>query len=119
MKIDFKSLPINDFLAQYVRKLEELKSMSEEEKAERKAQMQSCNHLFVKIMEGKHYYYGFHSADYTSTFDEIECLCCGMTNKFKFYEGEPVFSTFGGVKEPQTFCDSFFNLISIILLILF
>lgn len=44
-------------------------------------QMEECQHLFLKIKEGKSYY-GFHSSDYEHEPCVVTCLKCGLTNRF-------------------------------------
>ena len=48
-------------------------------KAEEK--MLKCKHLFVKLKEGEKYS-GFHSSDYEQDSSVVECVHCGLTNRY-------------------------------------
>ncbi len=48
-------------------------------KAEEK--MLKCKHLFVKLKEGERFS-GFHSSDYEQDPSLVECVHCGLTNRF-------------------------------------
>ena len=47
----------------------------------KESQMENCQHLFLKIEQGQHYY-GFHSSDCGYDPCIVICLKCGLTNKF-------------------------------------
>lgn len=47
----------------------------------KETQMKKCQHLFLKLKEGKHYY-GFNSSDYEYNPCVVICLKCGLTNRF-------------------------------------
>lgn len=48
---------------------------------EKKAEMEKCDHLFVKLKEGEDYY-GFHSSDCGHDPRIVKCVRCGLTNKY-------------------------------------
>lgn len=76
--MNIEELPINDNFTQCVRGM---KLLSEKYYMFRKNQMKRCNHLFVLTKKG--YYIGSdHSSDYIYQPNEIECVHCGITNKF-------------------------------------
>ncbi len=52
-------------------------------KAEEK--MLKCKHLFVKLKEGERYS-GFHSSDYEQDPSLVECVHCGLTNRYLIEE---------------------------------
>lgn len=70
--------PINDEFSQCMQKL---RITSNEIIKKRRDEIRSCNHLFVKLREGKEIY-GCHSTDYYKRVCEVECVHCGLTNKF-------------------------------------
>lgn len=70
--------PINDEFSQCMQKL---RITSNEIIKKRRDEIGSCNHLFVKLREGKEIY-GCHSTDYYKRVCEVECVHCGLTNKF-------------------------------------
>ena len=81
-EIDLKQLPINDDFSQCMRKL---RKTSYELELQRKEEIRKCNHLFVKLKECEEYY-GMDSTDYYRTAHEVECVHCGLTNKFVILE---------------------------------
>lgn len=68
----------NDILAQYVRAGQSLTKAQELKRIE---EIKACNHEFVIIKKGK-YIGAFHSSDCGFESDTIECIHCGLTNKF-------------------------------------
>ena len=79
---DIRQLPINDEFAQCMRKL---RIVPNEIREKRQEQIRNCNHLFVKIRVGKEVH-GFNSTDYYKDPDEVECLHCGLTNRYNQIE---------------------------------
>lgn len=79
---DIKKLPINDEFAQCMRKL---RISSEEIIQKRREEMRNCNHLFVLLRKGEEIY-GCHSTDYYKGANEVECVHCGLTNRFNKLE---------------------------------
>ena len=77
-EIELKQLPINDEFGQCMRKL---RKTSIEFTLQRQEEIRRCNHLFVKLKEGEEYF-GIHSTDYCRTAHDVECVHCGLTNKF-------------------------------------
>lgn len=51
----------------------------EQKLLQKKAEMEQCDHLFVKIQED-YWIGGFHSSDYEYTPCTVKCLKCGLTN---------------------------------------
>ena len=75
--MSLRELPFNDMMAQVSKKLIKV---SEEEEQKRINEIKSCNHLFVKLRDFD-----------TSTYDGldlsvVECVHCGVTNKYKELE---------------------------------
>ena len=68
-----KQSPYNDLVAQCSRKL--IKLPKEEELARIK-EIRNCNHLFVKLRENEKSIYSSHDIP------TIECVHCGVTNKY-------------------------------------
>ena len=81
-EIEIKQLPINDEFGQCMRKL---RIVPTEFTQKRQQEIRSCNHLFVKLRQGKEVF-GCHSTDYYKAADEVECVHCGLTNRFKKIE---------------------------------
>lgn len=52
---------------------------------ERKKQIRKCNHEFVLLKEGG-WCGGFNSSDYEYDYNIIECVHCGVTNKYEELE---------------------------------
>ena len=53
----------------------------------RRQQMRRCNHEFILLKEGCwHNGMGFNSSDYVYEHNTIECVHCGLTNKYKKIE---------------------------------
>ncbi len=79
--MNIKNLPLNDEYAQYIRSL----NLPEENTLIKKANMLNCQHLFVKLKD-KDYSLdsGLIDQDYNSI--EVECVYCGLTNKFRQLE---------------------------------
>ena len=77
MKIE--DLPLNDTFVQYMRSLR--LSVNEEAREKVIKRMKKCNHLFVKLKEGQTIP-GFHSTEYYYDPCVVECVHCGLTNKF-------------------------------------
>lgn len=76
-----RSLPINDTFSQCINNL-----LIEPKEAEKiKNEIENCNHLFVLLEKGEKIS-GCHSTDYYYNPDKIECVHCGLTNKFKKIE---------------------------------
>lgn len=71
----------NDNMAQCLRALRR----DEKEKLKRCDEIKHCNHLFVKLKEGETFV-GFHASDYEREPSIVECVHCGLTNKFKRME---------------------------------
>lgn len=79
---ELKQLPANDEFAQCMRKI---RNESNEIIKKRKQEIQNCNHLFVLLRKGQETY-GCHSTDYYKEANEVECVHCGLTNRFKKLE---------------------------------
>ena len=79
---DIKKLPINDEFGQCMRKL---RIMPIEIAEKRQKEIKKCTHLFVKLRKGEEIY-GYHSSDYHKNADEVECVHCGLTNRFNRIE---------------------------------
>lgn len=79
---EIKQLPINDVFGQCMRKL---RIVPTEFTQKRQEEIRSCNHLFIKLRQGKEVF-GCHSTDYYKDADEVECVNCGLTNKFNRIE---------------------------------
>lgn len=62
-------------------------SLSTEIRDNRKSQIIECEHKFVLLKEGGwNSCGGFHSSDYEYEDDIVECVSCGLTNKYKDLE---------------------------------
>lgn len=81
-EIEIKQLPINDEFGQCMRKL---RIVPTEFTQKRQQEIRSCNHLFVKLRQGKEVF-GCHSTDYYKDSNEVECVHCGLTNRFNRIE---------------------------------
>lgn len=79
---ELKQLPINDEFGQCMRKL---RIVSTEIKQKRQEEIKKCNHLFVKLRKGE-VIVGCHSTDYYTGANEVECVHCGLTNRFNKIE---------------------------------
>jgi len=79
---ELRQLPLNDEFAQCMRKL---RIKPNEITEARKEEIRKCNHLFVKLRNGEESY-GCHSTDYYQEANEIECVYCGLTNRFNKIE---------------------------------
>ena len=79
---EIKQLPINDEFGQCMRKL---RVVPTEFTQKRQVEIRSCNHLFVKLRQGEEVF-GCHSTDYYRSADEVECVHCGLTNRFNRIE---------------------------------
>lgn len=93
-EIEIKKLPVSDEFEQCMRKL---RKVDEGLTERRKKEIRECNHLFVLLRKGK-ITYGCHSTDYYYDADEVECVHCGLTNKFNKLE------TTLSTSYNQTFC---------------
>ena len=76
--MEIMNLPNNDRFFQYCRSL---RNSTEE----RKNEMCKCNHLFVKLRE-KRYCGALHSSDCLDIPSLLECVHCGLTNKYEDFE---------------------------------
>lgn len=81
-EIEIKELPINDEFGQCMRKL---RIVPTEFTQKRQEEMRNCNHLFVKLRQGEEVF-GCHSTDYYKGANEVECVYCGLTNRFNRIE---------------------------------
>ena len=81
-EIELKQLPLNDEFAQCMRKL---RIVPNEILEKRQEEIKQCHHLFVKLRKGKRTC-GCHSTDYYQDADEVECVYCGLTNRFNQIE---------------------------------
>lgn len=79
---ELRQLPLNDEFAQCMRKL---RIKQNEITEARKEEIRKCNHLFVKLRNGEESY-GCHSTDYYQEANEVECVYCGLTNRFNTIE---------------------------------
>lgn len=79
---EIKQLPINDEFAQCMKKL---RIYPDDITAKREEQIKKCNHLFIKLRTGEEVC-GFHSSDYYRGAHEVECVHCGLTNRFEKLE---------------------------------
>ena len=75
---DYKKRLTNDDFGQCLRKL---RKQPEDIVIKRKEEMEKCNHLFVLLKKGE-VVGGFHSSDYYYDQNIVECVHCGLTNKF-------------------------------------
>jgi hypothetical protein len=76
--MEITMLPPNDTFAQLERSL---RILPEEEVQRRKSEMTNCNHLFVMLEKGSNTP-GNHSSDWEYIPNTVECVHCGLTNKF-------------------------------------
>ena len=81
-EIEIKQLPINDEFAQCMKKLRIYPTKFTQKRQE---EMRNCNHLFVKLRECEEVF-GFHSTEYYIGAHEVECVHCGLTNRFNRIE---------------------------------
>lgn len=79
---DIKRLPINDEFGQCMRKL---RIVSTEFTQKRQEEIRKCNHLFVKLRKGEELF-ECNSTDYYKGANEVECVYCGLTNRFNRIE---------------------------------
>lgn len=75
--MSLRELPFNDMMAQCTKKL--IKGSKEDEE-KRIREIEQCNHLFVKLREQ------VSSSDNDADLSVIECVHCGVTNKYKDLE---------------------------------
>ncbi len=73
-------LPNNDNFAQCCRSI--YKSSFSQHANKRRDEIINCNHLFLKLKE-KEYVGSFHSSDCEDEPSILECVHCGLTNKFE------------------------------------
>ncbi len=71
----------NDLLSQRIKSLH----LKEEEKTRRENEMMNCNHLFVKLRDYRGDF-DFMDPDPNKRPLLIECVHCGLTNKFKEFD---------------------------------
>lgn len=73
---------------------------------ERKKQIRECNHEFVLLKEGG-WCGGFNSSDYEYDYNIIECVHCGVTNKYEelefFIRHNPIFPWMKSSVETEEF----------------
>lgn len=81
-KIEIKKLPINDEFAQCMIKL---RIIPTELVQKRQEEIKRCNHLFVKLRQGEEIF-GYNSTDYYKEANTVECIHCGLTNRFNKIE---------------------------------
>ena len=75
--MSLRELPFNDMMAQVSKKLIKV---SEEEKQKRINEIRNCEHLFVKLRD-------FDTSTYEGIdLSVVECVHCGVTNKYKDLE---------------------------------
>lgn len=79
---EIKQLPINDEFGQCMRKL---RIVPTEFIKKRQEEIRNCNHLFVKLRQGEEVF-ECHSTDYYKGANEVECVHCGLTNRFNRIE---------------------------------
>jgi len=75
---DYKKRLTNDDFGQCLRKL---RKQPVDIVIKRKEEMEKCNHLFILLKEGE-WINGFHSSDCCYEPNIVECVHCGLTNKF-------------------------------------
>lgn len=81
-EIEIKKLPINDEFAQCMRKL---RIIPADFAQKRQDEIKRCNHLFVKLRQGTEIF-GCNSTDYYKEANTVECVHCGLTNRFNKIE---------------------------------
>lgn len=79
---EIKQLLINDEFGQCMRKL---RIVSTETKEKREEIIRKCNHLFNKLKITEEIF-DCHSTDYYKEANEVECVHCGLTNRFRKIE---------------------------------
>ncbi|MBR3524052.1 MAG: hypothetical protein IKN87_05175 [Bacilli bacterium] len=62
--------------------LDEYKKEMEDILVNKKEQMEKCDHLFIKLEEGKNFQ-GYYLKDCYYMPCKVECVLCGLTNKYK------------------------------------
>ena len=111
------NLPMNDLIAQYLRKITlQKKSVYIQNQYDK---LLNCEHLFLKLQEEK-YIGSFHSSDCYYEPAIVECVYCGLTNKFMALEKyTPKDITLESIvflkifqRNEKDFTHSIFNLIS-------
>lgn len=109
--MEIKELPLNDDVSQCITKL---RKQSPKYIEQRKKEIKNCNHLFI-LKEKGYVVPGFHSSDYEYVQNKVECVCCGLTNKFKeieeyiFYKYPLGFGYNSRTLESQMFYEIFSN----------
>ena len=84
---DYKKILTNDDFGQCLRKL---RKQPVDIVIKRKEEMEKCNHLFILLKEGE-WINGFHSSDCCYEPNIVECVHCGLTNKFMRIEERVLF----------------------------
>ena len=79
---EIKQLPISDEFGQCMRKL---RIAPIEFTQKRQEEIRNCDHLFVKLRQGEGGF-GCHSTDYYKGANKVECVHCGLTNRFNRIE---------------------------------
>jgi len=84
-----RRLPNNDLFAQFVnKKWAEEKDIRRTIYSKRRIEeIENCNHLFLKLKD-KEYVGTNHSSDTGDELSTLECVHCGLTNKFEFLENK-------------------------------
>ena len=98
---ELNKLPNNDNFAQCCRSL--INGHKDNYINQRKEEMLNCNHLFLKLKD-KEYVGSYHSSDCCDDSAIVECVYCGLTNKFKYLE-----EIFGEYDQNQTIESSMFD----------
>lgn len=76
---ELRNLPLNDNYSQCIRKMIKDDIKHTEKRIE---EFKQCKHMFVKLKEGEKYWLGYHSSEYYYEPCKVECVHCGLTNKF-------------------------------------
>lgn len=79
---DLRNKRVNDKLAQY---LKACRNVYPEQQRKREQEVTACNHLFV-LYQPSIYHHANHSSDCYTDEAIIECVHCGLTNKFIDFE---------------------------------
>lgn len=106
MEEELNNLPNNDRLAQYCRSL--YLGNQKQYIKQRKEEIKKCNHLFLKLQD-KEYIGACHSSDCYDNPAIVECVHCGLTNKFKYFEEDIDYNCKNQTIESSMFDEVFKN----------
>lgn len=88
----------NDLFAQFLKHMYFVNEASQQDIDARRHELETCNHLFLELVPSR-YEGACHSSDCYTVPSIVECVHCGLTNKFMAFDNSVTFDGSGRTRK--------------------